>query len=75
MKVSFTKVSPLTGNTHTKEFEMTEEQYHAYQSGQGLIQEIFPHYSASDREFLQTGICDEEWESLFSEYPDLREVR
>lgn len=67
MLVKITKVSGFTGQTHTKEFEMTEAQLYAYRSGEGSIQNIFPELSASDREFLITGVTQEEWDAAFGE--------
>ena len=45
---------------------MTQEQLDAWQAG-GLIQNIMPDLSAGQREFLMTGITDEEWDETFLE--------
>jgi hypothetical protein len=58
--------SILTGKTRTYEFEMTREQINAYTSPKRpLIQEIFPELNVVDREFLATGITEEEWAAAF----------
>ena len=53
----------LTGVTHTKELPVTSLELDVWMSGE-LIQNVFPHLSDDDREFLMTGITPEEWESL-----------
>ncbi len=53
-----------TGEVRTLDLPVTEEQIAAYAAGE-LIQNAFPHLSASEREFIKTGITDEEWDELF----------
>lgn len=63
-----TKQSPLTGVEHTREIDITPEQYANWEAQLyvGFLQEIFPHLSADDREFLLSGITPEEWADAFS---------
>ena len=63
MKV--TRKSGLSGITRTKILDITSQQMFDYEIGGKLVQHAFPHLSASDREFIMTGICDGEWEELF----------
>ena len=58
--------SPFTGKDHIKEINITEEQLARWRAGE-LIQNVVPHLSASDREFLMTGITAEEWEETFKD--------
>jgi hypothetical protein len=58
--MELTRTSKLTGVTRTMNLNVTQEQLNEYQSG-ALIQDVFPHLSASEREFIMTGITDEEW--------------
>ena len=44
-----------------REIDVTPEQIAAWQNGM-LIQNAMPHLSASDREFLKTGLSDSDWE-------------
>lgn len=66
----FIRTSILSGITRTKELDVTEEQYNAWVSG-ALIQNVMPHLSDDDREFLISGATAEEWEAFQSEadYP------
>jgi len=64
--VKFTKKSPFSGNTNTREIPVTEEQLNAWNSGT-LIQIAMPNINADDREFLMTGITPEEWAAAFSD--------
>lgn len=68
MKV--TKTSQLTGKEHTMEIDVDQYQLIRIQNrsqSNELIQNIVPHLSMSDREFLMTGITNEEWIRMFGE--------
>ena len=71
----FIRTSILSGITRTKEFDVTEEQYNAWQDG-ALIQNVMPHLSDDDREFLISGATAEEWEAFNedADYGDYDEV-
>ena len=58
--------SILTGLVRTRELDITEEQLEAWQSG-ALIQDVMPHLSDADREFLINGVTEEEWAATFGE--------
>ena len=60
------RTSPFTGETRTLEIDVTQEQMRAWQSGT-LIQNAMPNLSASEREFILTGITDDEWDDMFGE--------
>lgn len=61
-----TRTSPFTGITRTKDILVTEEQLARWQRGE-RIQNVMPYLSASDREFIMTGITDDEWDNAFGE--------
>lgn len=64
-----TKTSQMSGNTHTIDVDVTEEQLfriaNRRESGE-LIQTIAPNISKELREFLMTGITPEEWNEMFA---------
>jgi hypothetical protein len=62
--IAVTRTSQLTGQVHTLDLDVTEEQMQAYAAG-ALIQEAFPGLSDDDREFIMTGITAAEWEAVF----------
>ena len=62
--MQITKISGITGRTHTREIAVTQEQIDAWIGGE-LIQKAMPNVSAEDREFLMTGITPEEWNEIF----------
>lgn len=64
--MKITKVSKLTGIEHTREIAVTEEELSRI-GGEEFIQDIVPHLSADDREFLMTGVTPEEWDEAFPE--------
>ena len=56
----------VTGNITTKDIDVSVQQLDAWQNGM-LIQDAMPQVSAPDREFIKTGITNEEWNNLFKE--------
>jgi hypothetical protein len=59
----FIRTSILSGITRTKELDVTDEQYNAWKCG-ALIQNVMPHLSDDEREFLISGATAEEWEAF-----------
>lgn len=55
--------SSLSGITRQKDLPVTEEQIERWRKGE-LLQNVFPHLSPDDREFIKTGITAEEWEEM-----------
>jgi hypothetical protein len=53
--------SMISGKTNTMELDISEAQLARWQSG-GLVQDVFPHLTDDEREFLMTGITKEEWD-------------
>jgi hypothetical protein len=64
--MNITRTSIATGTTRTLDLPVTEAQLDAWASGE-LIQDAFPDLSPDDREFLKTGITAEEWEQMYRE--------
>ena len=55
----------LTGKLHTMELNVTERQLKSYERGEGLLQDIFCNLTLAEREFIKSGITNEEFESTF----------
>jgi len=67
--MKITKKSSLTGVEHTLDIDITEEQFQRVEMRfftKELIQNIIPNGSIGEREFLMTGITQEEWDETFS---------
>lgn len=64
--MNITRTSLYSRITRTLDLPVTEAQLDAWASGE-LIQNAFPDLSPDDREFLKTGITAEEWEQLYKE--------
>jgi len=62
--MQITKRSTFTGKTHTMDLPITEQQIAAYRAG-ALIQRAFPNLTNMQREFLMTGVTEEEWNKVF----------
>ena len=55
--------SILSGIVRQRDLDVTVDQLARWQGGE-LIQNVMPHLSVSDREFIVTGTTDDEWEQL-----------
>lgn len=60
-----TKTSSLSGIERTMDLPITEEQLKNWEDGM-LIQMAMPNLTAEQREFLITGVVQEEWDELFA---------
>ena len=68
--MKITKISQLSGKEHTMELDVDQYQMIRIENrfhSKELIQNIVPHLSMDEREFLMTGITSEEWNNTFSE--------
>lgn len=64
--MTITRTSQVSGITRSMDLDVTAQQWADFLSGVGTIQDIFPNLTPSQREFIKTGITDEEWDTLFS---------
>ena len=64
MKITMT--SMISGKTTTRDIDVEPEQVAAWQNGV-LIQDSMPELSAPDREFIMSGITQEEWDGIFKD--------
>lgn len=62
--MKITRTSRLTGNTSAMDLPITREQLAAWVDGE-LIQNVMPHLTADQREFMITGITPAEWNAAF----------
>ena len=65
--MKITRTSVLSGKTRTMDLDVIQEQLDNYYSGRVLLQDAFPHLGNADREFIKTGISEEEWDEVFPE--------
>ena len=59
--LAITRKSILTGIERTKYFDITQAMLDAYNAGSIVVQDCFPKLTSSEREFIMTGITDEEF--------------
>ena len=68
--MNITKISSVTGIEHTLNINVTEDELlrveNRYNSKE-LIQNIVPNLTMDEREFLMSGITNEEWIRVFGE--------
>ena len=63
---TITRKSMISGEINSMELDVTQAQLDRWQDGE-LIQDVFPHLSADEREFIKTAITSQEWDSIFGE--------
>ena len=63
-KLKVSRTSIISGKTSTRSLPITQEQYDIWKKG-ALIQDAMPNLSAKDREFLITGMTNDEQEEMF----------
>jgi hypothetical protein len=64
--IKITRTSLLSGKTRTLALPVTEEELRRA-AGSELIQDALPHLTDSQREFILSGITDDEWDEAFQE--------
>ena len=64
--MEITRVSKLSGIERTIDLNVTENQYNAWRSGV-KIQDAMPNLNTAEREFIISGVTDEEWNNAFGE--------
>lgn len=65
--VELTIQTTQVSRTMAMNFERFIYAYSAWKIKGEMIQNAFPTLNASEREFIMTGITDEEWETMFGE--------
>lgn len=63
--MDITRKSMLTGAERTMEIDVTFEQLHQWEIEGKPIQQVMPNLTAEEREFIMTGITDDEWNEAF----------
>ena len=56
------KQSMITGIWNEMDLPITKRQLQMYENNEGTIQDIFSERTPGQREFIKTGIIDDEWE-------------
>jgi hypothetical protein len=65
-----TRKSPFTQKVNFMDLAITAEQVVRWDKGE-LIQDVFPHLTPDEREFIQTGITPEDWNEMVGETEEM----
>lgn len=65
-----TRKSLISGIVRSKEIPVDPETLRRWEAGGGMIQELMPHLTAMEREFIMTGVTEDEWDETFREDED-----
>ena len=60
------RICPFTNDELTMDIDVTQQQLDYWRAG-ALIQDIMPHLTPSEREFIKTGITDWAWGQFVGE--------
>lgn len=61
------RTSMLTDKVHTLSLPVTEQELHRYYEKGEKLQAVWPHLPAHQREFIKTGITNDEWNTYMPE--------
>jgi hypothetical protein len=61
-----TRFSVLSRKSHTLDLPVTQDQLDRYDRRDGMLQDVFPGLSPSEREFIKSGVTAEEWNGTFA---------
>lgn len=64
--MKITRTSIQSGKRRTLDINVTQQQMDRLK-GDEHIQDVMPHLTADEREFILTGITAEEWEEMFGD--------
>jgi hypothetical protein len=59
--------SVITGIERVRDIPVDPEDMMSWEKGYGSIHDVMPYLNEQDREFILSGITQEEWDSAFSE--------
>jgi hypothetical protein len=65
--MKITRTSMLTDKVHTMDIPVTMKELCRYYEKREHLQSVWPHLPAHQREFIKTGITDDEWNTLMPE--------
>lgn len=65
-----TRTSIHIGITRTLDLDVTPEQLSLIENKEQHIQDVLPHLSKDDREFILTGLTAQEWDEMFNDEGD-----
>jgi hypothetical protein len=57
----------FTGKVHQMDLPITDAEIARWEGGE-LIQNVWPSLSASEREFIKTGVTEQEWNETFQNH-------
>lgn len=59
--------SMITGVWNEMDLPVTKKQIQMYENNEGPLQDIFSNLTPDQREFIKSGILEEEWENSFKD--------
>jgi len=64
--LKITRISPLTGETNVMDLDIHEEAWAVWLGpNPPHVQDLFPHLTADEREFILTGYTKEDWDKIY----------
>jgi len=70
--MKLTRTSPISGKKNTMDLDVTRDQITDWEKG-ALIHDAMPNLTPDEREFVKTGVTNEDWAELFGDVDGLEE--
>ena len=68
------RISSISGKINTMDLNVTQDQLDQYAQGGVFIQNVFPNLKPDEREFIKTGITKQEWNEMFGDPEEAKQV-
>jgi len=68
------RLSSISGKINSMELNVTQAQLNQYDKGGVLLQNVFPNLKPDEREFIKTGITKQEWNEMFGDPEEAKQV-
>lgn len=62
-----TRYNMITGQENSLDLDVTQDELDRWKNTRAKVQDIFPHLTADEREFLISGLLPGEYDKLFPE--------
>lgn len=63
INVEFVRRNPFTGVVNSRTLLVDKDNLSRWENNEMLIQNAFPHLTPGEREFIKTGLTDDDWDA------------
>jgi hypothetical protein len=66
VEIEFVRKNPFNGTINSRTLLVDRDNLTKWENNEMLIQNAFPHLTPGEREFIKTGLTDDEWDDACS---------